>query len=363
MSFDTKHRPKTLDRIIGHEKVVTRLKGIIKSKKYPQAVLFVGATSSGKTTLARAFAASVLGVDDPKGHRDFLEINAASFRGIDDNRDLLKISRLKPQSGVRRIIMIDEVQQWTGQAAQLMLKPLEDPPPFTLFLLATMEPEKVLQAIKNRCTQFVLAQQPKENILRFLKRIAKAEGMDYITPELLATVGEYSNGEMRSAAMVLESVEQYVNGLDKPPKKLSADDLQEALSTTEANDDVLAIRVMVALYARKFRVIQLALLDVAEPFRFINTLLRLNSFMLNVTALNGQKHKMVWWSKQNIALVGGVNKVAQIPEGKSMAFYGVVQGELVNLKYRAASFIVPETNLISSVLFDTVNKLKRVSST
>lgn len=108
--FDDKYRPKTLDKIIGHEKVVQRLQGIISSKKYPNAMLFVGPSSAGKTTLARAFVASLFGVESVESGNvhDFHELNGADARGIDDVRDLLKVASLKPRIAPRRVFLIDE---------------------------------------------------------------------------------------------------------------------------------------------------------------------------------------------------------------------------------------------------------------
>lgn len=109
LPFHLKYRPPNLDKIIGHEKIVTRLKGIIESKRIPNAILLTGPSSAGKTTLARAFVASLFGVESiEKGHRDFHEMNAADTRGIEDIRDLIKVSKLSPSVAPRRVFLIDE---------------------------------------------------------------------------------------------------------------------------------------------------------------------------------------------------------------------------------------------------------------
>jgi replication factor C small subunit len=96
--FDIKYRPATLDEVIGNDKVVTRLKGIIKSKKWPKTMLFVGPSSAGKTTLARAFVADMMGVPSVPSSTvsDYHESNAANQRKIDDIRDLLKVVQPRP---------------------------------------------------------------------------------------------------------------------------------------------------------------------------------------------------------------------------------------------------------------------------
>lgn len=104
-----KYRPETLDDIIGHEAAVAKLKGMIASKKFPSALAFFGPTSAGKTTLARAFATTTLG-KQAEGSQDFMELNATDNKTIDDIRQLIGISRLRPVSGIRRFLLVDEAQ-------------------------------------------------------------------------------------------------------------------------------------------------------------------------------------------------------------------------------------------------------------
>jgi DNA polymerase III gamma/tau subunit len=115
MSFANKYRPKTLDKVIGHESIVTRLNGLIKSDKIPSAIAFFGPTSVGKTTLARCLAYAI-NEKPVEQQADYKEINAADERGIDDVRELVKLSKFKPQSN-RRIIVIDEAQQILSNSA------------------------------------------------------------------------------------------------------------------------------------------------------------------------------------------------------------------------------------------------------
>ena len=100
MALHTKYRPKTLDKLIGQTTAVTRLKGIINSGKVPSAMLFTGPTSVGKTTLARAFACDLSGKGEVfLNSPDYKEINFSDTRGIDDIRELIRITRFKPQMG------------------------------------------------------------------------------------------------------------------------------------------------------------------------------------------------------------------------------------------------------------------------
>lgn len=359
-AFDEKYRPRNLDKIIGHEKVVTRMKGIIASKKYPNAMLLVGPSSAGKTTIARAFVASLFGVDyiDGKNNVDYAEINLSDKRGIDDVREVLKVATYKPRVAPRRVILLDEAQGLGAAtpAANAILKPLENPPPHTLWILGSMEPEKLGQALKNRCSQFVLSSQDKPNITKFIKRIAKGEEMDYMTDELYSKVAEASNGEMRSAAKIMEAVYQYVAGTGS--KKVKASDIEEALNTIEGVDDELAVKILVSIYANKFSAIQKSLLDVQDGFKLIGRLLQLNSFLMNQSVLKGVSHKAVWWSQQNKDTLAGIKEFGKIDLDKPLPAFAMVQQHLLNLRMQSGAFMVGEAALISAHCFAAIQQLK-----
>lgn len=111
MPLHTQYRPKTLDKLIGHAEAVTRMKGIINSGKVPSAILLTGPTSVGKTTLARAFACDLSGRGEAfLNSPDYREINFSDTRGIDDIRELIKLTRFKPQTSKYRVIVGDECQ-------------------------------------------------------------------------------------------------------------------------------------------------------------------------------------------------------------------------------------------------------------
>lgn len=358
--FDQKYRPTTLDKVIGNEKVVTRLKGIIKSGKYPKALLFVGPSSAGKTTLARALVADMFKVPavPSASVSDYHESNAASTRKIDDIRDLLKVVKLRPRTGPRRVFFIDEAQQITGDGAQAILKPLEEPPPQTMFILGSMEPEKLLTAMKNRCTQFVLEGYTKDEVIKYVKRIRKGEGMDYVTDDQCGVVAENSNGELRAAAFIMQGVSQYIAGLDKAPKKIKDTDIMEALSSMESIDDAVALKYLIAIYAQKPKAMQKALLDTSDPYRVLQKVVTMNNWLLNKEALGVESHKNVWYSKQNQELLDGVKQFAKIKEKKRIQAFAAVNEHMVNMKMQASGFLVPETALMSVTAFRAMEAVK-----
>jgi DNA polymerase III gamma/tau subunit len=356
MDLDKKYRPKTLDKIIGHEAHVERLQGIIKSGNYPSSMLFAGPTSAGKTTLARAFVASLFGVKNPTGHPDFTEFNSADSRGIDDMRNTLRVARLRPRSAPRRVFLMDEAQGFTGDAARLLLKPLEEPPPGTIFILGSMEPEKLSTAMRNRCQPFILKKPTRAQLTKYVKRIIKGEGLDFMTEELTATVIENSDGQMRSAAWILQGLAQIAT-----TKKVKTSDIEAALESMESSDDALAVEVLAAVYRRKLELVYRHLLDVQNGFQFISKLLTLNKFLISNHVLKGEKHRAVWFSKSNIEISKIVKtEFESMSASQFLALLSVVQAQLVDLKREAGSFLVNETDAVAYRLSIAIRAINMV---
>ncbi len=361
-AFHLKYRPRSLERVIGHEQAVTRLQGLIKSGKIPNAMLFTGPSSAGKTTLARAFACALNGVkrvEEMQGA--YQELNAADQRTIDDVRNLIRISRLKTPFKYR-VIVIDEAQQLVSNAAaaQALLKPLEEPSPTTIWILCSMEPGKWTsgtgRALANRCQQFVLEAHTEEDLLKQAKRIAKGEEMDY-AEKVLKTIVRNCNGEMRTLANIMQSVANYVDGLDKRPKKLDKDALSTVLSTLTANDERTATLVLQALYAGQYKVVVRHLLDVQDGFQFVTKLMWGAQHLLAVAALGGAKHPAIKsWSKMNQELeratkslnlslgqLALVNEAMVNIKGELLTHGANAQELLIARLYRVIKLLYPDT--------------------
>lgn len=357
-SFHTKYRPLSLKRIIGHEAHVTRLQGMINTNKLPSALLFIGPSSAGKTTLARAFASDVMGVERVDLHPDYKELNAGTTRGIDDMRDLEKIAKYKPQ-GKRRFIVIDEAQQLLANkaAAQAILKPLEEPVPGTTWILCSMDPTKFTQgdgtAFSNRCKQFVLQPHSEGDMLKQAKRIAKGEKMKFVIDDedkVLLEIVRASNGEMRTLANQMESVYDYYHGMEEKPKRLKVKEVLSVLESTKSADDALVIQVLLGVYGGKYKAIQRALMDVTEGFQFINKLLWANSFMLNNFVLDGKRHRKVWWSPTNKELSKQAGEV-------SLGVLAGTNAALVETKAQASMFQTTPEELLSARLYRLIKEL------
>lgn len=354
----TKYRPRSLDKIIGQEAAVQRLKGIIDSKKYPSAMLFVGPSSAGKTTLARAFVCELFGVKTLDNHSDWKELNASDSRGIDDVRDMLKVARLRPQRAPKRVILLDEAQGFTGASADLLLKPIEEPPPNTLFILGTMEPEKLKTALKNRCSTFVLQAPSQADITKYVNRVAKGEFGDKLPKDITDHIVQNCNGEMRTAANILQAL---VEANPKGVKKVKTEDLMRVITSTETNDDVLAVNALSYVYEGNLRGIYRSVLDIQEAFRFISKLLTMNSFLINAEVLSGEKHKSVWWSKPHIELNKSVKSRLEGIKGQALiSLYSVVQSHLIDLRARSGAFMVNEQTLIADALYKAAKDVARM---
>lgn len=359
LALHTKYRPSTLERIIGHTQAVTRLQGTIKSGKIPSALLITGPSSAGKTTLARAYAAALNGKPAAQ-QQDFKELNAADQRGIDDVRELIKLSKFKPLNN-KRIFVIDEAQQLvTNKAAiQAFLKPLEEPSPNTIWILCTMDPAKFMtgdgKAVANRCVQIALEPHSDSDLMKQAVRIAKGEAMTYVMDEekkLLSRVIENCNGEMRTLANLMQALQQYYDGLEQQPKKLQVKDVTLALSSTESADEDLAVRVMLGLYAGKFAVVHRALLDIADGFMFIKKLVYLSEFALSNAVLNGERHRKVWFSSANRKLAEKAKTMSL-----TLGMYAAINARLVRIQAQSAQFQVSPEQLLSSELFYLIKEL------
>lgn len=359
-AFHLKYRPRTLARLIGHESAVTRLRGLIASGKVPNALGFFGPTSAGKTTMARAFAAELNGVasvDALKG--DYMEVNAADQKTIDDVRNLIKISRFRPTTGKYRVIVIDEAQQLltNKQAAQALLKPLEDAPASTIWILCSMEPQRFGatiegKAIVNRCVHFVLESHTDEDLMKQARRIAKAEEMLYAKP-ILEQIVQASGREMRTLANIMQSVHQYYEGLADKPKRLDADSISTVIRSVSGSEDDLAFDTLIGIYSGSFGRVLRSILDVKDGFSFVQKLIWGNSYLMYKAALEGKNHpELKHWAPLNRKLADKT-KANPVP----LDILAELNVELSQLRSDILTQGSPFIELASSRLYRAVKKI------
>lgn len=359
-SFHRVYRPQTLDDVIGHEAAVTRLRGMVESGKTPNAVAFFGPSGAGKTTLARAFAAALNGVDGSKELKDYIEHNATANKTMDDVKAWVQASRFKPH-GKKRVICIDEAQGLISnpQAAGAFLKPLEEPPANTVWVICSMEPSKFTasetgRAILKRCNQFVLEEHTAKDMYKQAKRIATAEKMKYIMSDDNAVLKEIAKSvtDMRSLANLLESLQQYYNGMTDKPKKLGAEHVAQILKSTESSDDELAYTTMRAIYQKQFKVVLRCLLDVQDGFHFVTKLQWMNSAVLNNVVLEGARHRKAWTNKYGQQLIKDCKDIKM-----TLGQLALINATLVDARAQAATFQMSPEEMLSAKLYHLIKEM------
>ena len=185
-----KYRPRTFAEMVGQEAVVQAMTHALQQQRLHHAYLFTGTRGIGKTTVSRILAKSLncTGPDgrggitatpcgvcgacteiDADRYIDYIELDAASNRGIDEIRDLLERAAYKPSVGRFKIFMIDEAHQLTKDSFNALLKTLEEPPDYLKFVLATTDPEKMLPTVLSRCLQFNLRPMPPATVRELLR--------------------------------------------------------------------------------------------------------------------------------------------------------------------------------------------------
>lgn len=307
-SLAVKYRPKRLEDLIGQEYVVAKLKGIIKTRNLPATILLAGGTGRGKTTVARMIARYLncetfdacgkcpscsYRIED---HPDFEELNVANERGIDDMRSLIRRSKNRPRVGRLRIYLLDEVHTLTPQASKTMLKPLEEPPEQTLWILATTDPDLLPATILGRAMVLHLKEVSRNDVSKRLKYIADKEGIE-ADQKLRLKIAELTGGYMRSAVQLLENVGAAAKG------GLGTKDIvkmveQDAQDSSEPGMDDAAIKCLTAMYGRSLTSMWRYTAPIKGEFvSFVNKILFLNQYLLEDGAHGDPR--VVWHTALN----------------------------------------------------------------
>ena len=284
-SLYRRHRPRTFDEVVGQTHVVRTLRNAVERGKVHHAYLFVGSRGTGKTSMAKILAACLncehgptvapCGVCDScvaiaaATSLDVIEMDAASNNSVDDIRDLRDRVAYAPVSGRHKVYILDEAHMLSPQAWNAFLKTLEEPPPHTIFVLATTEANKVLPTVVDRCHRFDFQRPTVEEIGGVLRRVADQEGIA-IPDAALALVARHATGSFRDALGTLEQLTTYGGATDDSGEIT----LEEVLAVLGVADAEALFGAVDAVAAHDARAAMLAVARLAETGRDAGQLLR-----------------------------------------------------------------------------------------
>ncbi|HEX2393286.1 MAG TPA: DNA polymerase III subunit gamma/tau [Solirubrobacterales bacterium] len=297
-SLYRRHRPGSFEEVVGQQHVVRTLRNAVEQGKVHHAYLFVGSRGTGKTSMAKILARSLnCERGGPTVHPcgecescrtiaagssiDVIEMDAASNRSVDDVRDLRERVAYAPTGGHWKVYILDEAHMLTKEAWNAFLKTLEEPPPNTVFVLATTEAHKVMPTIADRCQRFDFQRPSLEQISEVLRRVAAAESIE-VEEGAVAMIARSASGSFRDALGTLDQLVAFGGS------KVELDDVLQMLGAADAD---LLFEAIDAVAAENPRAALLGVEKMArsgrDPSQFARDLLAHLRFLL-VTQTTGE---------------------------------------------------------------------------
>jgi len=263
-----KYRPSSLEELVGQADAVQLIREQIKNGNLSHAYLFSGPRGVGKTSLARIIATTI-GCDPVF---DITEIDAASHNKVDDVRELNdSVNFIASSPGKKRVFILDEVHMLSNAASNAFLKTLEEPPEHVIFILATTEPERVIETIRSRTTQIAFKRIKNADIITSLEKISKAEKIN-LSKDVLEYIANQSDGSLRDAINLFEqtfstfgnkaTMEQLYSILGK----VTTTDLLQIIEAMGTQDTATVLKVLRTNYKNGLQAIDI-LNSITDLFR------------------------------------------------------------------------------------------------
>ncbi len=267
-----KYRPRNFSELIGQDQVKEILGKAIENDTVSHAYIFSGSRGTGKTTTARILAKMLnclsegslkpCGVCDScraidsSSHMDVVELDAASYRGIDEIRKIRDAVSYRPVMGRFKVYIIDEFHMLTREAFNALLKTLEEPPERVVFVLATTNLEKVPETVLSRCQIFNFKPLDEKDIMTYLEKIAKAEGLEF-DERALRYISKAAHGGMRDAVNLMERVIAFADDVSEESVRttlgiLPEEVVKEFISAFSSGDPSMILKMSEDIQSRGF---------------------------------------------------------------------------------------------------------------
>ena len=342
-----KYRPQTFSEITGQEHIVQTLTNAISSGLISHAYLFSGPRGSGKTSIARLLAKAV-NCQNLQGFEpcnkcsscleimegralDLIEIDAASHRGIDEVRELREGIKFSPTKSKYKVFIVDESHQLTREAANALLKTLEEPPSHAIFVLATTEIHKMIPTIISRCQRFDFRKLTLPEIIKRLEIISKKEEAKIEKPAL-ELIALNSGGSFRDGESLLDQALTFSGTLGREGE-IKAEDIKDLLGLVEIN---LVSQFTDFISEKK----------AAEAINFLNELTEKGSDIQEFTKA------LINYLRQGLIL-----KMTGVEE-KNPIISGLTKEEIQKLEKQANNFKEDELRNVLNLFLEAENKMR-----